>query len=229
MIKIIIFILFLPFFCFAQKEALSYIQTNDIDIVKQYKNNNSIDSYITKSNLTINIGDTLTIGSALIKRKEYLFTDIFTYIVSGKTNGSSKEENIHLPHNYSGSKVVVKSIFVTHERYTGYKLWPKRNEMPLYISIFVRSPQKGFSKMLGYSRMTILDIEKALSSAEIINHNVLLSKRKNENIIIDPKQLNITKDYRKYDILLKLVKLKESSILTDEEFEREKKKILDSE
>ena len=174
--KIVILVLCLPLFTLAQKEILTYNQTNDIKFVKQYKNNTSIDSYITKDALTIRVGDTLTIGNAVIERKQYMFNDVFSHIVAGKTKGTTNKESKPLPHNYSGSKVIVKSLFVTHKKFTGYKLWPNRKEMPLYVSIFVKDSRKGFSKMLSYSRKTILDIEKALSSGEIINPNSPLSK-----------------------------------------------------
>jgi hypothetical protein len=174
--KIVILVLCLPLFTLAQKEILTYNQTNDIKFVKQYKNNTSIDSYITKDGLRIRVGDTLTIGNAVIKRKKYMFNDVFSHIVAGKTKGTTNKESKPLPHNYSGSKVIVKSLFVTHEKFTGYKLWPNRKEMPLYVSVFVKDSRKGFSKMLSYSRKTILDIEKALSSGEIINPKAPLSK-----------------------------------------------------
>jgi len=174
--KIVILVLCLPLFTLAQKEILTYNQTNDIKFVKQYKNNTSIDSYITKDGLTIRVGDTLTIGNAVIERKKYMLNDVFSHIVVGKTKGTTNKELKPLPHNYSGSKVIVKSLFVTHEKFTGYKLWPNRKEMPLYVSVFVKDSRKGFLKMLSYSRKTILDIEKALSSGEIINPNAPLSK-----------------------------------------------------
>lgn len=174
--KIVILVFCLPFFALAQNKNITYNQTNDIKFITQYKNNTSIDSYTTKDGLTIRVGDTLTIGNAVIKRKKYLFNDVFSHIVIGKTKGATNKEFRYLPHNYSASKVIVKALFVTHEKFTGYKLWPKRKEMPLYVSVFVSSPKKGLSKMLSYSRKTILDIEKALSSGEIVNPNVSLSK-----------------------------------------------------
>ena len=39
--------------------------------------------------------------------------------------------------------------------------------MGLYVSVFVKGATKGVSEILGKSRKTILDIEKALSSGEI--------------------------------------------------------------
>ena len=180
--KIAIIFLCSPFFINAQNSNLTFDQANDIKYVKKYKNNTTISSYTTKDGFTINIGDTLTIGNAVIERKRYMLNDVFSHIVIGKTKGVTNKEFRYLPHNYSGTKVIVQSLFVTHEKFTGYKLWPNRKEMPLYVSIFVKNPKvavnsvKGFSKMLSHSRKTILDIEKALSSGEIINPNSPLSR-----------------------------------------------------
>ena len=221
--RIIIFAFCLPLFAVAQKEHLTYDQTNDIKFVKQYKNNTVIDSYTTKDGLIISTGDTLTIGNAVIERKKYMFHDVFSHIVIGKTKGTTNKEFRYLPHNYSGNKVIVKSLFVTHEKFTGYKLFPNRKETPLYVSIFVSEYKSGLSKVFSHSRKTILDIEKALSSAEIVNYNAPLSKDQRRNELVD------LEDDGKYDLLLKLGKLKESGILTEEEFQEEKKKILESE
>jgi len=221
--NIIILALFLPLFALAQKEPLTYDQTQDIKFTEQYENNTAIDSYKTKDDLTISVGDTLTIGGAVIKRKKYMFNDVFSHIVIGRTKGMTNKEFRPLPHNYSGSKVVVKSLFVTHEKFTGYKLRPNRKQMPLYVSVFVREYKSGISKIFSHSRLTILDIEKALSSSEIINYNAVLSKGQKKN-----KSVDLEGD-GKYDLLLKLGKLKESGVLTEEEFQKEKKKILESE
>jgi hypothetical protein len=221
--KIVILVLCLPLFALAQKESLTYDQTYDIKFIKQYKNNTEIYSYTTKDGLTISVGDTLTIGNAIIKRKKYMFHDVFSHIVIGKTKGTTNKEFRYLPHNYSGNKVIVKSLFVTHEKFTAFKLFPNRKEMPLYVSVFVREAQSGISKIFSHSRKTILDIEKALLSGEIINHDAPLSKDPKRNKLVD------LEDDGKYDLLLKLGKLKESGILTEEEFQEEKKKILESE
>ena len=195
--KIVTLALCLPLFALAQKEHLTYDQTINIKFVKQYKNNTLIDSYITKDGLIISVGDTLTIGNAVIDRKKYIFHDVFSHIVIGKTKGATNKEFRYLPHNYSGSKVIVKSLFVTHEKYSGYKLWPNRKEMPLYVSIFVIEAQSGISKIFSHSRKTILDIEKALLSAEIINYNAPLSK---EEAI---RKLKESKDLMELDFLSK--------------------------
>ena len=209
--KTTILLLCLPLFTFAQKKNLTYAQAHDIKYAKTYKNNTAIISYITKDGLTIKIGDTLTIGDAVIERDKYMFNDVFSHIVIGQTKGTTNKEFTPLPHRYSGSKVIVNSLFVTHEKVTGYKLWPDRKETPLYVSVFVKNPKeevnsiKGFSKMLSHSRKTIVDIEKALASGEIVNSNAPLSRQ--EAI----KKLKESKDLMELDLLskAKYEKLKE--------------------
>ena len=204
MIKyIIIFSLLLPLSVLAQQETLTYDQTRDIKFVEQYKNNTVIDSYTTKDDLIISVGDTLTIGEAVITREKYLFHDVFSHIVIGKTKGVYNKEYRYLPHRYSGNKVVVKSLFVTHEKYTGYKLWTNRRAMPLYVSVFVknlkvdRNSEEDTRKVFLHSRKTILDVERALSSGEIINVNARLSR---EEAI---KKLKESKDLMELDFLSK--------------------------
>ena len=159
----------------AQVSSLTYNQSQDITFVVHYKNNTLIDSYITKDGLIISLGDTLTIGKAVNERAKYLYDDVFSHIVIGNSRGTRTKEFRPLPHDYSGDKVIVKSLFVTHKRYTGYKLWPNRKKMPLSVNIFVKD-LKTNRNILSYSRKTILDIEDALSSGEIINYNALPSR-----------------------------------------------------
>ena len=195
--KIITFALFLPLITLSQQESLTYNQTQDIKFVERYKNNTIIDTYTTKDGLVVNIGDTLILGNAVTKRKKYMFYDVFSHIVIGNIKGLAKKEYRPLAHKYSGSKVIVKSLFVTHESFTGYKLWPNRKRMPLYVSVFVKEYQDGLSKIFSHSRKTILDIEKALSSGEIVNFNAPLSK---EEAI---RKLKESKDLMDLDFLSK--------------------------
>jgi len=211
--KLLLILLCLPLFTFAQNKNLTYEKAIDIKYAKRYKNNTAINSYVTKDGLTIKIGDTLTIGNAVIEREKYMFNDVFSNLVIGKAKGTNYKEFTYLHHDYSGSKVIIHSIFVTHKKFTGYKFWPDRNEMPLYVSVFVKSPKvkltsvKGLSKILSHSRKTILDIEKALLSGEIVNPNAPLSRQ--EAI----KKLKESKD------------LMELELMSKEEYEKLKEKL----
>ena len=167
--NLIILVLFLPFSIIGQNKVLTYDQTQDIVFAEQYNTKGVLETYITKEGISISIGDTLTIGNALIKRKNYLFNDVFSHIAVGNTKGVKNREFRYLPHRYSGSKVIVKSFYVKHERFDGYKLWPNRKRIPLYVAVFVKNPKsKGLAKIFLRSRKTILDIEKAFLCGEII-------------------------------------------------------------
>ena len=189
-----------PFSFFSQQEDYSdfhmtYSQTQDIQLVSDIKNNTKISSYTTKDGLKIEIGDTLIIGKALTERKKYMLDDTFSHIVVGKIQNANQKDFTFLPHGYSEENVIVQSIFVTHERYTGYNPLAKRKEMPLYVSVFVKSPKsdinslEGISKMLSISRKTILDIEKALSSGEVFNPNTPFTREEAINKLKESKDL----------------------------------------
>ena len=192
----------MQFSVFAQLKTLTYEQSKDISFVEQYTNNTEIDSYISKDGITISDGDTLIIGRALIDREKYLYDDVFSYIVIGNTKGTRTKEFRSLPHNYSGTKVVVKSLFVVHKKYTGYKLFPNRKKMPLSVNIFVKDLKSNRS-LFTYSRKTILDIEEAFSSGEVVNCNALPSRKEAIRILKEKKDLMdlgfVTKE--EYEIL----------------------------
>ena len=220
MIKnIILLAFFLPFLTCAKQDSLTYDQTQDIKFAEQYENNTEINFYVTKDGLKISIGDTLTIGNAVINGKKYMFHDVFSHIVIGNTQDVYNKEFSSLPHKYAGSKIIVKSLFVMHEKLNGFKLWPNRKQTPLYVNIFTRSLQvklnleNRLAKIFSYSRKTILDIEKALLLEEIVNHNAPLSK---EEAIAKLKE---SKDLMELDFLSKeeYEKLKEmlSPIILD--------------
>ena len=193
--NILILIFLFPSFLFSQDKELTYNQTVDINYTKNIKNNKSIDSYITKDNLRISVGDTLIIGQALKEREKYMFNDVFKYIAVSHVRGVNNDDFTYLPFSYSGNKIIVKSIFVTHEKPEGYSLWPNRKETPLYVSIFTKNPKvevnsvKGVSQILSYSRKTIVDIEKALSAGEIVNPNAPLTKEQAISKLKESKDL----------------------------------------
>ena len=68
--------------------------------------------------------------------------------------------------------------------------------MPLSVNVFVKN-LKGQSNLFSYSRKTILNIEKALSSGEIFNENAPLSR---EDAI---KKLKESKDLMELDFISK--------------------------
>ena len=179
-------------------ESLTYEQANDLKFAKQYKNNTKFDSYLTKDDVKIKIGDTLTIGNAFIEgiNKKYVPSDVFVNIYIGDIKGRDIENYNHLPYDQSGNKVIVYSIYVKHEKYTGYNPLKNNKETPLYIVLFVKPVKDGIvSSILGYPRITILDLEEAFNTGEIINPNPPLTR--SEAII----KLKESKDLFDLDLL----------------------------
>ena len=201
--KIVFLILCFPFFIFSQEKSLTYSQANDIQYAKNYKNNTLIDSYTTKDGFQINVGDTLIIGQAFTERDKYMFNDVFKYIAVGHVKGVDNSGFTYLPFSYSANKIIIKSIFVTHKKPEGYKLWPNRKETPLYISVFTKNIKvefnsvKDVSKILAHSRKTIVDIDQALLCGEIVNPNAPLTKQE------AMKKLKESKDLMELDLMSK--------------------------
>ena len=183
--------------------SLTYEQANDLKFAKQYKNNTIFDSYLTKDDVKIKIGDILTIGNAFIKGpnwkifgRTYEAGDVFKSIYNGDIQGRDIENYDHLPYSQSGTKVIVHSIYVKHKEYTGYNPLKNKKETPLYIVLFVKPTKDGIiSSILGYPRITILDLEEAFNTGEIINPNPPLTR--SEAI----RKLKESKDLRDLDML----------------------------
>jgi len=180
--KLLLILFCIPLFAIAQQNNLTYRQAHDVTFSKKYKNFAKINSYTTKDGWIIKVGDEMTIGKASIKKEKYKVDDVFSNIVIGNRKGTDLKNFKHLPHRHEGTKVVVRSIFVTHIKQNDYKFWSNRKDSPLYVSIFVKNPKTGLgsgsvvSAILSSSKSTILDIEKALEMGEIINPNAKMSR-----------------------------------------------------
>ena len=192
----------LPIFSSPQIEKIVYDQTQDINYVKNIKNNTTVESYETKDKLIMKVGDTLTIGTAYNKKGRNILGDLFSNIATGNIKGTTKELD-YLPHSYNGQKVIIESIYVMHEKYNGYNPLYNRKEMPLYILVYAKRPKvqnvniKNISTALSHKRITIVDIEKAFSLGEVINP---VKKLNREEAI---KKLKEAKDLFELDLMSK--------------------------
>ena len=177
-------------------------QTQDINYVKNIKNNTTVESYETKDKHLIKVGDTITIGTAYNKKGRNILGDLFSNIATGNIKGTTKEPD-YLPQNYKGKKVIIESIYVMHEKYNGYNPLYNRKEMPLYVSVYAKRPKvqnvniKNISTALSHKRITVIDIEKAFSLGEVINP---VQKLNREEAI---KKLKEAKDLYELDLMSK--------------------------
>ena len=160
-------LLIFPISLFSQTDKMNYEETQNISFAKNYKNYHKIKEYTTKDGLQIKIGDKLTIGKASTNKKKekknHLF-DKFKNIAVGKIKKSGMKECKYLSANEENKEVVVKNIFVTHQK-KGDQVWGTRKNTPLYVSIYVKEEGKKFYK--GTTIRTIIDIEKAIETGEI--------------------------------------------------------------
>ena len=192
----------LPIFSSPQLEKIVYDQTQDIDYVKNIRNNTTVESYETKDKYIMKVGDTLTIGTAYNKKGRNILGDLFSNIATGNIKGTTKEPD-YLPHSYNGQKVIIESIYVMHEKYNGYNPLYNRKEMPLYVLVYAKRPKvqniniKNISTALSHKRITIVDIEKAFSLGEVINP---VKKLNREEAI---KKLKEAKDLFELDLMSK--------------------------
>lgn len=192
----------LPIFSSPQLEKIVYNQTQDINYVKNIKNNTTVESYVTKDKHLIKVGDTITIGTAYNKKGRNILGDLFSTIATGNIKGTTKEPD-YLPHSYNGQKVIVESIYVMHKKYNGYNPLYNRKEMPLYVLVYAKRPKvqnvniKNISTALSHKRITVIDIEKAFSLGEVINP---VKKLNREEAI---KKLKEAKDLYELDLMSK--------------------------
>ena len=193
---------FLPIFSSPQLEKINYSQTQDINYVKNIKNNTTVKSYETKDKHILKVGDTLTIGTAYNKKGRNILGDLFSNIATGNIKGTTKDPD-YLPHSYNGQKVIIESIYVMHKKYNGYNPLFNRKEMPLYLLVYTKRAKvqniniKNISTALSQKRITIIDIEKAFSLGEVINP---IKKLNREEAI---KKLKEAKDLYELDLMSK--------------------------
>lgn len=192
----------LPIFSSPQLEKIVYNQTQDINYVRNIKNNTTVNSYETNDKHLIKVGDTITIGTAFNKKGRNILGDLFSTIATGNIKGTTKEPD-YLPHSYNGQKVIVESIYVLHEKYNGYNPLYNRKEMPLYVLVYAKRPKvqnvniKNISTALSHKRITVIDIEKAFDLGEVINP---VKKLNREEAI---KKLKEAKDLYELDLMSK--------------------------
>jgi hypothetical protein len=166
--RIIFFItLLISINLYSQEGSLTYKQANDIEFAKNYKNGTQFSSYTSQNGNTINVGDTLILGSPSTDKKQYnQYTGnnaVFSNIIIGRIGSALTTGLQYLPANSSGNKVIVHNIKVSHTKL--------KKKSPLLARAYVKNPQLGIG-----SGRTIMDLEKALLLGEIINPNAPLTR-----------------------------------------------------
>ncbi len=152
------------FICLTTRaQELKYSQINTKEGAKQFSQGEVFQSYQTKENYIVKTGDTLTIGEPstnTVASMGYGTTArIFQNVMMGKFRSMSGAQ--FLPETGRGSKIVIEEI---QFRYASFG--QNYNIMPMAIC-------KGLN---GEGYITIMSIDRATESGEIINPHRPMSK-----------------------------------------------------
>tara|TARA_Y100000739_G_C20581820_1_gene453241 strand:- start:855 stop:1526 length:672 start_codon:yes stop_codon:yes gene_type:complete len=204
--KITIALMIIPMFCISQikmpeilktttENKISYEQTLDIEYSSKYKDNTKFNQYLTKDNVLISVGDTLTIGQASIDKS------IFNNLYSGDIKSRDLKECKQLNKSYENKQMIIHSIYVTHQEYEGYNtgLWNNKKKTPLNIHILLKPIKDGslVSNVMMNPKISIFHLEKSFENMEIVNPNPPISR--SEAIA----KLKEAKDLMELDLLSK--------------------------
>ncbi|SNR60138.1 Short C-terminal domain-containing protein [Lutibacter agarilyticus] len=156
-------------------------------------------NYKASNEVTYKIGDQIKLTKG--SRKDLKFESIRYGIFGGL------DKDKLTPANQGVDLTILKII--KYEGYVGYNI----------VEFVVTGP----TTTLTYNHY--LDIEKAIKLCEIENCGKTF---KNEKVIISSKKNENNSELTKYDKLRELKKLLDEGVLTEKEYQDEKKKILDS-
>ena len=144
---------------------LTYEDTRNIEIAKQYKNFFKFKSYDSQDGTNIKVGDTLFFGKPAVDKKQYSQysgnNSVFSGIIHSTLQSSMLTGMTYVPAEHQGKVVIVQHLLATHIK-AGRK-------SPLYISACV--------KFLDFNaKMTIIDIDKSLRLGEVTSPNSPMSR-----------------------------------------------------
>ena len=153
----------IAFLSSAFAQELKYAQISTKEGAKQFTQGEKFQSYLSKENFKVSIGDTLIIGEPATSTTSSLgygtTTRIYTNIMMGKYRGMSGAQ--FMPETGKGTKMVIEEI---QFRYASFG--QNYNGMPMAIC-------KGLN---GEGYITVMSIDRGTESGEIINPHRPLSK-----------------------------------------------------
>jgi hypothetical protein len=137
-------------------------EATNLEIAKNFTNGDEIDEYVLPDGSVIKKGSKLLLGKPINNSKTY--TRIyFGYYSLGKALLVTPQT---LPDAWAGSTVVVDKLKVSHQKMTV--------NSALNIFAYVQDPN--MSTALGANNRTILGLDMAISTGEVINPNATISR-----------------------------------------------------
>ena len=134
----------------------------NIEIARNFTNGDEIDEYVLPDGSIIKKGSELVFGKPINNSKNY--TRIYLgYYSLGKALLVTPQT---MPDGWAGSTVVVDKLKVSHQKMTV--------NSALNIFAYVQDPN--MSSALGANNRTILGLDMAISTGEVINPNAAMSR-----------------------------------------------------
>lgn len=146
----------------ASPQPLTYEQANDVSIASNYSNGDEISSYTLSDGSVLSKGSELLFGSPINNSKTYTRI-LFGYYSLAKALMATPQP---MPSSWQGSSLVVDRITVQHKKMS--------KNSPLNIFVYAQDPN--LSSALGANNRTIIDIEMAISTGEVVNPNAALTR-----------------------------------------------------
>jgi hypothetical protein len=144
------------------QRSLTSVEAKDLTIASTFSNSDEILEYTLPDGSVIKKGSELVLGKPVNNSRDYARI-VFGYMTLGK---ALLTPPIQLGGSFTGSKVIIDKIFVSHKKMT------KQSE--LNVSIYAKDPN--MSSAMGASNRTIVDIESAISTGEVINPNAAMTR-----------------------------------------------------
>ena len=144
------------------QRSLTSVDANDLSISSTFANGDEILKYTLSDGSVIEKGSELYFGSSINGMREYTRI-VFGYYSTAKALMSSP---VMMPVSWAGTKLVVDELKVYH-----YKM-SKNSEVR--VLAYVKDP--AISSGLGGNNRTILDLEMAISTGEVINPKARMTR-----------------------------------------------------
>jgi hypothetical protein len=139
-------------------QVLTFQETQDINIVSNYKDNDKIEKYVMKNGSEIKEGTTLKFGAPLLGENGFQHCFMGEQLPGNSLLSAPQP----LKKDFMDEEVIVTKITVAHS--------DRSKNSPLIVIVYVENPNRWPKKR------TIVDIEKAIASGEVKNEFAEMSK-----------------------------------------------------
>jgi len=146
---------------YAQR-SLTSDEAKDISIASQFTNGDEIVEFTLSDGSVIKAGSELVFGNPINNSKNYTRV-YFGYYSLGKALLATPTP---MGDSFKGTKLVVDKLKVKHKKLS--------KDSELYVFAYVKDPS--MSSSMGANNRTILDLEMAINTGEVLNPNAAMTR-----------------------------------------------------